>query len=107
MNYIIDCGYLSEKMMQKFTLDLLNALMYLHQRGIGHLGIKPEEIIVETCLNMPNLILIDFGSAEQFSGIDSSNFGHLSIWQGGNVEYLAPEQLAHRPCCKSDVWYEF
>lgn len=90
--------------MQKFTSDLLNALTYIHSRGIAHLGIKPEELIIDSSCKLPNLVLIDFGSAEEFDGDDPMNSSHLSIWQGGSVEYLAPEQLAHKPCCKSDVW---
>uniref|UniRef100_A0A7E4W3Z3 Protein kinase domain-containing protein n=1 Tax=Panagrellus redivivus TaxID=6233 RepID=A0A7E4W3Z3_PANRE len=105
LTFIIECGFLSEALMQKFTFDLLSALTYLHTKGIAHLGIKPEELLIETTpVKQPNLILIDFSSAEHFDGPDIMNTSHLSVWQGGSVEYLAPEQLAHRPTCKSDIW---
>uniref|UniRef100_A0AC35GBA2 CAMK family protein kinase n=1 Tax=Panagrolaimus sp. PS1159 TaxID=55785 RepID=A0AC35GBA2_9BILA len=104
LNYICNCGYLSEAMMQKFAFDLISAISFIHVRGIAHLGIKPEELLIETTSNLPKLILIDFGSAEEFEGPNAMNTTNLSIWQGGSVEYLAPEQLAHKPCCKSDVW---
>uniref|UniRef100_A0AC34FXU2 Protein kinase domain-containing protein n=1 Tax=Panagrolaimus sp. ES5 TaxID=591445 RepID=A0AC34FXU2_9BILA len=103
LNYICNCGYLSEAMMQKFAFDLISAISFIHVRGIAHLGIKPEELLIETTSNLPKLILIDFGSAEEFEGANAMNTTNLSIWQGGAVEFLAPEQLAHKPCCKSDV----
>lgn len=61
-------------------------------------------MLIEYLNGIPNLVLIDLGNACQ-TGPNTPN--QLSIWQGSALEFSAPEQLAHRPCQKSDIWFVF
>jgi tRNA A-37 threonylcarbamoyl transferase component Bud32 len=80
---------------------LLQALSYMHSRGIVHHDIKPENIIVDYNLN--TLKLTDFGSAKLCS---KNTEGAV----GGTLNYMAPEVLlnmrgARNICDKSvDIW---
>jgi len=94
-------GTLRSSSVLALITPLLNALSYLHSRGIVHHDIKPENIIVDYSKN--TLKLTDFGSAKVFS---KSGEGAV----GGTLNYMAPEVLmnmrgARNICDKAvDVW---
>lgn len=79
--------------------QLLDALEYLHSRGISHGDLKPENIIVRGTALSPRLTLIDFNIA------DSKEYT-VDKEAGGNRRYAAPEQFdaGYRLAPSADVY---
>ncbi|MGK7943429.1 MAG: protein kinase, partial [Microcystaceae cyanobacterium] len=67
---------------KQFMTPLVEALTTIHQAGIYHLDIKPENIIVDS---HNQVVLIDFGAARQV--IDTNTMGTRSYTES----YAAPE----------------
>lgn len=70
----------------RLYLQVLDALSYLHSRGILHLDIKPSNIMME---NGSNLRLMDLGIACEMNKINNDNSD--VFW--GTPKYAAPEQF--------------
>lgn len=68
----------------EMAFPVMDALEYLHNRGILHLDIKPSNIMVE---NGRNVCLMDLGIAYAGAAFDLSSAGLL-----GTPGYAAPEQ---------------
>lgn len=68
------------------TLPILNALSYIHERGIVHRDIKPSNIMLDAS-GTPRLT--DFGVAKTVDGARKTATGALL----GTPAYLAPEQF--------------
>ncbi len=67
------------------VVPVLDALDYIHSKGIVHLDVKPSNIMVE---NERNVRLMDLGIAYRPGSIDSSTQNGLI----GSPGYCAPEQ---------------
>ena len=81
----------------RFIYQMSNALLSLHNQGICHADIKPENILVDL---QNNFFLTDFGLS---SYPVKSNSGIRRI--KGTPEYLPPEQLMQSEYgYLSDVW---
>ena len=66
--------------------SVLDALDYVHSRGVVHRDIKPSNIMVE---QGSNVRLMDLGIARMNGGNKFSSFGFI-----GTPEYSAPEQIS-------------
>lgn len=64
---------------------VLDALDYVHSRGVVHRDIKPSNIMIE---NESNIRLMDLGIARMNGGNQFSAFGFI-----GTPQYSAPEQI--------------
>ena len=61
--------YFSKEEIQQFIKDLINALVYLHDKGIAHRDLKPENILIG---ENNQLILTDFNDSFKRSEIKVS-----------------------------------
>jgi tRNA A-37 threonylcarbamoyl transferase component Bud32 len=73
----------------RLVIELAGAVAYLHDQGITHQDIKPQNVLIDT-KNRPRLI--DFGLARQnHAWCDDAN-----DWVGGTAGYMSPEQALGR-----------
>ncbi|CAD8086177.1 unnamed protein product [Paramecium sonneborni] len=86
-------GKLTESVIQKYTRDILQGLIYLHQKKIIHRDIKGANIIVDT---RGGCKLADFGC---------SLIGQQSYSLKGTPNWMAPEVLNQQEIGRySDIW---
>lgn len=85
----------TEDVLKKISVDILNALVYLNERGFVHNDIKPENILYDEKNDIFKLIDYDL--------VTKSNLKHETIF--GTDQYVSPElyyNLITYP--QSDVW---
>jgi serine/threonine protein kinase len=63
-NYVSKNGRLTIKAALPIMDGLMNALEYVHNKGMLHRDIKPDNVLID---KNGNVVLIDFGSARQFT----------------------------------------
>jgi eukaryotic-like serine/threonine-protein kinase len=84
----------------KITLGVLDALDYIHGRGVVHRDLKPENIMVDA---EDRIKLIDFGIAAN-AGARRITFTKLSQTMG-TPDYISPEQVkGKRGDARSDLY---
>jgi serine/threonine protein kinase len=82
------------------TLGILDALEYIHSRGVAHRDLKPENVMVD---EQDNIKLIDFGIAS-LEGARRLTFAKLSNVMG-SPDYISPEQVkGKRGDARSDLY---
>lgn len=82
--YVLENGCMSERMVQKVTVDICRSLAYLHSKRIQviHNDLKPANLILQ---EDGHVVLIDFGLAERLSEV------RTNISFQGTLGYAAPE----------------
>jgi serine/threonine protein kinase len=84
----------------RLTLRILNALDYIHSRGVAHRDLKPENIMVD---DNDAIKIIDFGIATS-ARARRLTFAKLSQTMG-TPDYISPEQVkGKRGDARSDLY---
>jgi serine/threonine-protein kinase len=90
-------GHITEELALQLLVDVAEALAACHRAGIGHLDVKPENILLTADRRA---LLADFGiaraaAASSQGATSAASWAALSALQGaGTQAYMAPEQLA-------------
>jgi len=91
-------GQMDAKLMKSYTYQLLQGLLFCHQRRVLHRDLKPQNLLIDKngCIK-----IADFGLARAF-GIPVRVYTHevVTLW------YRAPEVLLGSPkySCPIDIW---
>lgn len=86
----------SNKLRQRTVEQLLDAVAYLHRKGVVHNDLKPENILISRVDN--TLKIIDFGLSD-----NDAYFLYKGL--GCTPKYASPELLAHQQTdCRSDIY---
>ncbi|XP_058443791.1 serine/threonine-protein kinase D1 [Malaya genurostris] len=92
-------GRLSERVTKFLITQILVALKYLHSRNIVHCDLKPENVLLSSDNEFPQVKLCDFGFARI---IGEKSFRRSVV---GTPAYLAPEVLRNKGYNRSlDMW---
>lgn len=96
LTFITERGFDNEYQKQKVMKGFLEAIKYLHKRGISHGDIKPDNILLDKDFN-PKLTDFGFCRTTLVAGDESKK---------GTIYYAAPELLVHGDfnTLKSDIW---
>jgi serine/threonine protein kinase len=91
--------------------QMVNGLRFAHAHGIVHRDMKPSNVVLMPCLHEDagphRLKIIDFGTGKMLGPEVHELSGRRLTKEGytiGTPEYMAPEQLAGRPCAASDLF---
>lgn len=101
--HILTHGAMSQDEIFYFIKPILSAFREIHQKGIVHSDIKPQNIVV---LSSGAIKIMDFGISKSFS----NNSGNISNAESsdvavGTVHYVSPEQAeAKKLDGRSDIY---
>eukprot|EP01125_Pyxidicula_operculata_P006175 TRINITY_DN2152_c0_g1_i1.p1 TRINITY_DN2152_c0_g1~~TRINITY_DN2152_c0_g1_i1.p1 ORF type:complete len:379 (+),score=106.87 TRINITY_DN2152_c0_g1_i1:41-1138(+) len=96
---IVEKGYYSEKNTVHIVKQILDAVKYLHEKGIAHRDLKPENLLCSGSGRNEIVKIADFGLSKVFSGEEQL------MTSCGTPGYVAPEVLMCESYDKSvDMW---
>jgi serine/threonine protein kinase len=84
-DWIHKTGKFNENEARYMFSQLINALEYMHGKGIYHRDIKPSNLLIDSELNLK---VIDFGFSTKSS---------ICTLRKGTPEYMSPEMIESRP----------
>jgi serine/threonine-protein kinase len=106
---MLNAGSIQQDKAVQIALDVLAGLEYVHENGIAHRDVKPENILES---KEGVFKLCDFGLFQPLTQIDSSgkllesiidSFEDSNVW-AGTPQYMAPEQEEGRADHRSDLF---
>lgn len=118
LSIISKFGSLSEAVLRFYAIQIIDAVRFIHSKGVIHRDLKPENILVGYDFNLK---ITDFGAAKllgdtddiaQDEKIDYESFSLLAHESTdrkgsfvGTAEYVPPELLKHNTCgFETDIW---
>ena len=93
---------LTETVVEKFLIQMLQLLVYIHSHHLIHRDIKPQNIIL--CQTDRRYVLVDFGAVKDLAPIASPNKQAEDSTAVGTPGFAPPEQLANYPVYASDIY---
>jgi len=100
LRQILDEGRLSQDRAIGITIAVLEALQYIHDHGVVHRDMKPENVMVD---GHDNVKLIDFGIASD-AAARRLTYANLTATLG-TPNYISPEQVkGKRGDGRSDIY---
>ena len=100
LRQILDEGRISQDRAIRITIEVLEALQYIHDNGVVHRDMKPENVMVDA---NDNLKLIDFGIAGD-AGARRLTYANITATLG-TPNYISPEQVkGKRGDGRSDIY---
>lgn len=83
-----------------YAKQMLNALIYCHEKQVSHLNIKPENILID---QYNHIKLGDFGATQQLDEFKDKKKSKENFEQ---MVFLAPEVLQHKKFdpFQADIW---
>ena len=100
LRHILSEGRISQDRAIRITIEVLEALEYIHGKGVVHRDLKPENIMIDA---EDNIKLIDFGIAGDAAArrLTYANFTATL----GTADYISPEQVkGKRGDGRSDIY---
>lgn len=96
LTYITEKGFTNEHQKRKIIKNFLKGIKYLHDKGISHGDIKPENILLDEFYNPK---ITDFGYCRTMTIADEED-------KKGTLNYAAPELFIKGQfnTLKSDIW---
>ncbi|XP_035459175.2 kalirin isoform X3 [Spodoptera frugiperda] len=96
----------TQQMVAHHTKQLLSALDWLHSINVAHLDVRPENVLVELGGSVPQLKLVDLGSAVETGEGGAGNTGREVLPPApAQLEFAPPECVLGRPPAPAwDAW---
>jgi len=96
---IIGMHHYTEKDARDLVQVLLKAVKFMHDRGVAHRDLKPQNLLLKSKENNANIKIADFGFSRRVHTPQSL------VNRCGTPSYVAPEILKNIPHdTKSDMW---
>uniref|UniRef100_A0A6P7FRC9 Obscurin isoform X8 n=1 Tax=Diabrotica virgifera virgifera TaxID=50390 RepID=A0A6P7FRC9_DIAVI len=113
LTYLASRHEYTEQTVATIVSQILDGLQYLHWRGLCHLDLQPDNIVM--CgVRSVQIKLVDLGSAHRVTklGTNVPVVGHpdyllsgVKVPVVGNLDYISPEVIAEEPAFpQSDIW---
>lgn len=107
-------GSFDEECTRFYGAQILDAVQYMHSRGVIHRDLKPENVLLDSQMHVK---ITDFGTAKILALPNMNGSGSMAgdPMDGadtdraksfvGTAEYVSPELLTDKNACKaSDLW---